>query len=169
MWTRTTARRNKNTEMSTSPFAAPTKWCELPRKGSCPAVCGASSLGPVTNRFAVSGAALPQELELELLIGSSTLVLDIESGISRDSELFACHLNGKWFARFDRIRKTTELRCELRSGVGPCQISIAHDLIAVDVTMMSLTPLGSAARPSGRGYFSICYPSPGANTSDKPA
>ena len=32
-----------------------------------------------------------------------------------------------------------------------------------------LTPLGSAARPSGRDYFSVCYPPPGASTSVTPA
>ena len=61
---------------------------------------------------------LPEQLKLELLIRTGTLVLDIEECISRYPKLFTCNLNGEWSSGLNGVSQPAELCDEPRPAVG---------------------------------------------------
>ena len=66
----------------------------------------------------------PQQLELQFLNVASSLMLDIEIYLRRDSESLPRDLDGEWFCSLERVCKPTELGDELRSRVRANEITI---------------------------------------------
>jgi transposase-like protein len=68
----------------------------------------------------------PNQLELDLLLRTQALVLDVEGDICRDAESLAGDLNRERLSGFDRVCEPAQLRNELCARVGACEVSVCH-------------------------------------------
>src|SRR5688572_7060530 len=79
--------------------AAQAAWLSIGRDS-----CQAGPRVRITANSDVSLSSSPEQLELELFIGSQALVLDVERGIGGDPERFPADPDGKRLGRLDGIR-----------------------------------------------------------------